>query len=94
MSAGLPMRGARQATKGSPDDVAPVKAAYVASGPALGWLEVPPGSWQWRLLDIHGAGAMRVDPTRADPTALPQGFGPPQGDDVRIEQHWRCARRR
>ncbi len=76
-----------------PDDVAPGKAAYVAFGPALGWLEVPPGSGQWRLLDIHGAGAMRADPKRGDPTAFPRGFGP-QGDDVRIEHQVRCVRRR
>jgi hypothetical protein len=76
-----------------PDDIAPTKAAYVAFGPALGWLEVPPGSGLWRLLDIHGAGAQRADPKRGDPAAFPRGFGP-QGDDVRIENQVRCVRRR
>jgi hypothetical protein len=76
-----------------PSDVAPSRAAYVAFGPALGWFEVPPNSGSWRLVDIHGAGAQRADPKIGDPTAFPHGFGP-QGDDVRILNQVRCARRR
>jgi hypothetical protein len=75
-----------------PPELAPSKAAYVAFGPALGWFEVPPGSGQWRLVDIHGAGAQRADPKRGDPAAFPRGFGP-QGDDVRITNQVRCVRR-
>jgi Protein of unknown function (DUF1566) len=74
-----------------PDDVAPSKAAYICFGRALGYVEIPPGSGQTLLVDVHGAGAQRSDPKEGDPAAFPRGFGP-QGDDVRINNYARCVR--
>jgi hypothetical protein len=67
-------------------------AVYFAFGPALGRMEVPPGSGTWRWIDAHGAGAQRSDPKTARPGEWPQGFGP-QGDDIRGHNHVRCVRR-
>jgi hypothetical protein len=66
-------------------------AAYVAFGRALGFMEMPPGSGNRQLLDVHGAGAQRSDPKSGDPADWPQGHGP-QGDVVRIYNHVRAVR--
>jgi len=58
-------------------------AVYIAFGEALGWMETPPGSGIFDLLDVHGAGAQRSDPKQGDPASWPYGRGP-QGDVVRI----------
>jgi hypothetical protein len=66
-------------------------AAYVAFGEALGWMEMPPNSGNFQLVDVHGAGAQRSDPKEGDPDDWPCGHGP-QGDVVRIFNHVRCVR--
>ena len=67
------------------------KAVYFAFGRAMGWMQMPPGSGQARLIDVHGAGAQRADFKSGDPAQYPKGFGP-QGDDVRILNAVRCVR--
>jgi len=66
-------------------------AVYIAFGEALGWMEVPPGSGQWKLLDVHGAGAQRSDMKTGNPADYPHGHGP-QGDVVRIYNYTRAVR--
>lgn len=66
-------------------------AIYAAIGPALGYMEVPPGSGRRQWLDVHGAGAMRSDPKTARPGQFPNGFGP-QGDDIRGDNLAFCVR--
>lgn len=66
-------------------------AVYAAIGPALGYMETPPGSGRREWLDVHGAGAMRSDPKTARPGAFPDGFGP-QGDDIRGHNLALCVR--
>jgi hypothetical protein len=66
-------------------------AAYVAFGRALGWMEMPPGSGSYQLLDVHGAGAQRSDPKAGDPDDYPYGHGP-QGDVIRILNFVRLVR--
>jgi hypothetical protein len=66
-------------------------AVYIAFGRALGWMRIPPGASQARLIDVHGAGAQRSDPKSGDPGRFPNGRGP-QGDDVRIRNYVRCVR--
>lgn len=66
-------------------------AAYVAFGEALGWIEVPPGSGNYSLTDVHGAGAQRSDPKFGDPNDYPYGHGP-QGDVIRIFNYVRLVR--
>jgi len=66
-------------------------AIYVAFGRALGWMQFPPGRGEFRLLDVHGAGAQRSDPKAGDPAAFPHGRGP-QGDVIRIYNYARCVR--
>ena len=46
-------------------------AVYIAFGRALGWMQFPPGRGDYRLLDVHGAGAQRSDPKSGDPNAFP-----------------------
>ncbi len=75
---------------GPPDRRGPA-AVYVAFGRALGWMRIPPGAAQPRLLDVHGAGAQRSDPKSGDPAESPFGRGP-QGDVIRIYNHVRCVR--
>ncbi len=75
---------------GPPDRRGPA-AVYVAFGRALGWMRIPPGAAQPRLLDVHGAGAQRSDPKSGDPAEFPIGRGP-QGDVIRIFNHVRCVR--
>jgi len=64
-------------------------AAYVAFGEALGWMRDPFGNY--RLMDVHGAGAQRSDPKAGDPADWPWGHGP-QGDVIRIYNHVRLVR--
>jgi hypothetical protein len=66
-------------------------AVYVAFGRATGWMRFPPGRGEYRLLDVHGAGAQRSDPKAGDPAAFPYGRGP-QGDVIRINNFVRCVR--
>lgn len=66
-------------------------AAYVAFGEALGWMEMPPESGEYSLLDVHGAGAQRSDPKVGDPDDYPYGHGP-QGDVIRIYNYVRLVR--
>jgi hypothetical protein len=67
------------------------KAVYLSFGEALGWMEEPPGSGNYNLMDVHGAGAQRSDPKTGDPDDFPHGHGP-QGDVVRIYNYVRCVR--
>lgn len=66
-------------------------AVYVCFGRALGWMQFPPGWGQYRLMDVHGAGAQRSDPKAGDPRMYPHGRGP-QGDVIRIYNYVRCVR--
>ena len=67
-------------------------AVYVAFGEALGWMEQPPpGSGNYVLQDVHGAGAQRSDPKTGDPNDYPYGHGP-QGDVIRIFNYVRAVR--
>jgi hypothetical protein len=66
-------------------------AVYVVFGEALGYMEMPPGSGSYRLMDVHGAGAQRSDPKAGDPADWPHGNGP-QGDVVRITNTVRLVR--
>ena len=66
-------------------------AVYIAFGEALGFMESPPGSGNYQLLDVHGAGAQRSDPKIGDPADFPYGHGP-QGDVVRIYNYIRLVR--
>ena len=59
------------------------KAVYVAFGEALGFMEIPPNSGNYVLMDVHGAGAQRSDPKQGDSNNYPHGFGP-KGDVIRI----------
>lgn len=65
--------------------------AYVCFGEALGWMEMPPESGNYQLMDVHGAGAQRGDPKAGDPDDYPYGHGP-QGDVVRIYNYVRLVR--
>ncbi len=66
-------------------------ATYLAFGEALGWMEQPPKSGNWVLLDVHGAGAQRSDPKTGNPANYPHGHGP-QGDVIRIYNYTRAVR--
>ncbi len=66
-------------------------AVYVCFGRALGWMQFPPGRGEYRLLDVHGAGAQRSDPKSGSPADYPHGRGP-QGDVIRIYNYVRCVR--
>ena len=66
-------------------------AVYVAFGRAMGWMQIPPGSGGFRLLDVHGAGAQRSDPKHGNPGDFPHGRGP-QGDEIRIDNYVRPVR--
>ena len=65
--------------------------AYVAFGEALGWMEEPPMSGNFTLMDVHGAGAQRSDPKSGDPANWHHGNGP-QGDVIRIYNYVRLVR--
>lgn len=66
-------------------------ACYIAFGDALGFLEMPPMSGRYNLMDVHGAGAQRSDPKIGNPADYPNGHGP-QGDVIRIFNFVRCVR--
>ena len=66
-------------------------AAYVCFGEALGWMEMPPNSGSYTLLDVHGAGAQRSDPKTGNADDYPYGHGP-QGDVIRIKNYVRLVR--
>jgi len=67
-------------------------AAYVSFGEALGWMEeLPPGSQNYNLMDVHGAGSQRSDPKEGNPADYPHGHGP-QGDVIHIYNYVRCVR--
>jgi hypothetical protein len=66
-------------------------ASYVCFGRALGWMEEPPMSGNYMLMDVHGAGAQRSDPKSGDPSSYPYGNGP-QGDVIRIYNYVRLVR--
>ena len=66
-------------------------AVYLCFGRALGYMERPPGSGSYVLLDVHGAGAQRSDPKVGNPADYPHGHGP-QGDVIRIYNFVRCVR--
>ncbi|MEJ2103626.1 MAG: DUF1566 domain-containing protein [Ignavibacteriaceae bacterium] len=68
-----------------------IKAVYIAFGEALGFMEIPPNSGNYVLMDVHGAGAQRSDPKQGDPENYPHGFGP-QGDVIRIYNYIRLVR--
>ena len=78
-------------THASVGNFAGTYAAYVTFGEALGWMEMPPGSGDYSLLDVHGAGAQRSDPKVGDPNDYPYGHGP-QGDVIRIYNYVRLVR--
>jgi len=73
------------------DGPAADKAVYVAFGSALGFMEQPPASGNYVLMDVHGAGAQRSDPKSGDPANYPHGHGP-QGDVIRIYNYVRLVR--
>jgi len=66
-------------------------AAYVCFGEALGFMESPPMSGNYTLMDVHGAGSQRSDPKDGDPADYPNGNGP-QGDVIRIFNYVRLVR--
>ncbi|MAG63454.1 hypothetical protein CMO84_08030 [Candidatus Woesearchaeota archaeon] len=66
-------------------------AAYVCFGLGTGWMEQPPGSGNYNLLNVHGAGCQRSDPKAGDPNDYPYGNGP-QGDVIRIFNSVRLVR--
>jgi len=66
-------------------------AAYVCFGEAQGWMEQPPMSGNFTLMDVHGAGAQRSDPKAGDPADYPYGHGP-QGDVVYVYNYVRLVR--
>ncbi|MCU0644109.1 MAG: DUF1566 domain-containing protein [bacterium] len=66
-------------------------AAYVAFGEGLGWMQMPPNSGSYNLLDVHGAGCQRSDPKEGDPDEYTYGHGP-QGDVIRIYNYVRLVR--
>ncbi len=64
-------------------------AVYVCFGEALGFM----GRFgNYKLMDVHGAGAQRSDPKIGDAADWPQGHGP-QGDVIRIDNFVRCVRK-
>ncbi|MCP3922594.1 MAG: DUF1566 domain-containing protein [Desulfobacterales bacterium] len=65
-------------------------AVYVAFGEALGFMRSRYSS-DYKLMDVHGAGAQRSDPKIGNPSDHPKGFGP-QGDVRRIFNYVRPVR--
>jgi len=74
-----------------PPDRVDGTAIYISFGRALGWMQFPPDVGEFRLLDVHGAGAQRSDPKAGNPADFPHGRGP-QGDVIRIYNFVRCVR--
>ncbi|MBE0644666.1 MAG: DUF1566 domain-containing protein [Bacteroidetes bacterium] len=77
--------------EGPPTSPGGEMAAYLCFGRGLGWMEQPPSSSNYVLLDVHGAGAQRSDPKTGDPANYPHGNGP-QGDVIRIYNYVRLVR--
>jgi hypothetical protein len=73
------------------DGPVPRAAVYLTFGCAWGWMEQPPNSGNYVLLNVHGAGAQRSDFKAGDPANWPHGHGP-QGDVVRIYNYVLCIR--
>lgn len=73
------------------DGPVPRAAVYLTFGCAWGWMEQPPNSGNYVLLNVHGAGAQRSDFKEGDPANWPHGHGP-QGDVVRIYNYVLCVR--
>jgi uncharacterized protein DUF1566/type IX secretion system substrate protein len=67
------------------------KAVYLCFGKSYGFMEQPPNSGNFNLLDVHGAGAQRSDPKSGNPDDYPNGHGP-QGDVIRIYNYVRLVR--
>ncbi len=74
-----------------PADTQGSSAVYFAFGEALGYMQMPPDSGQYQLLDVHGAGAQRSDPKSGNAADWPYGHGP-QGDVIRIDNFARLVR--
>ena len=74
-----------------PPDKKYTNAVYLCFGEALGFMETPPNSGNYVLMDVHGAGAQRSDPKIGDPDNYPNGHGP-QGDVIRIYNYVRLVR--
>lgn len=66
------------------------EAVYICFGDALGFM-ASPRSNEKKLMDVHGAGALRSDPKTGDPAYYSQGRGP-QGDVIRIYNYVRLVR--
>ncbi len=66
-------------------------AVYVCFGLATGWMQQPPNSGNYNLINVHGAGAQRSDLKTGDPANYPLGWGP-QGDEIRITNYARLVR--
>lgn len=64
---------------------------YIAFGRALGFNQMPPESGNYKLQDVHGAGAQRSDPKDGKASDYPKGKGP-QGDVIRILNYVRLVR--
>ncbi len=77
--------------EGPPTSPGGEMAVYLCFGRGLGWMTQPPGSSNYVLMDVHGAGAQRSDPKVGDPANYPHGNGP-QGDVIRIYNHVRLVR--
>jgi hypothetical protein len=77
--------------EGPPTSAGGAMAAYLCFGRGLGWMQQPPNSSNYVLLDVHGAGAQRSDPKTGDPANYPYGNGP-QGDVIRINNVVRLVR--
>jgi PKD repeat protein len=73
------------------DGTPQASGVYDCFGRGLGWMEIPPSSGNWQLLDVHGAGTQRSDFKIGDPSSYPHGRGP-QGDVVRIYNFVRLVR--
>ena len=52
-------------------------AVYIAFGRALGFMQ-DRRTGNKKLMDVHGAGAQRSDMKSGNPSAFPQGRGPPR----------------
>ena len=74
-----------------PPDTPDSYAVYVTFGLAEGWMEDPPDSGNFKLMNVHGAGAQRSDPKEGDPDDYPHGHGP-QGDVIGIYNYVRLVR--
>ncbi len=82
--------------RGGPPDQQGGAAVYLAFGRATGWMQRG-GSGEYRLLDVHGAGAQRSDQKTGDPAMFPHGRGPQKRSEDRrscdVPSRPRTARR-